>query len=581
MKMFNLFTRKSPNKVFFAILLGILAGLCYSLIIPLVMKVVSPDVSGLATVQSEKLMFWKWEVSDYQFAFFFVCLCLFILVSKSVSQVLLTQVSVAVTMDLRLDVYQRIFASSIATLEKLGPAKMMAILTTDVPRVSMGARMLPDLLTNLVTLVGMLGFLIYLNVEVFWFVMASIVFGIVTYQVPVFIARNYLIKSRKNLDGLHESIRGLLYGIKDLKLNRNKHTEYFEQELFTREQQIRRNDVTGQAILKTTVNYGDLISFFVIGIVSFIVINHSTMTRHELVGVIMALLYVTGPVAMLLNFLPQLSMARISLKRLNDLYKDLPAEAVDQDVHEVAPWESIKFNNVKYRYKSQHQDEQQEQGFEVGPVSFEIKKSEITFIVGGNGSGKSTLSKLISLHYRHDSGDICFGEQVLNDQSITSLRQQVSVIYSDYYLFTRLFGIDKSQLGEQLAEKVNHYLAAFDLEDKVSFSEDRFSTLDLSDGQRRRLALLVSFIENKELYIFDEWAADQDPRFKNIFYREILPALKAKGKAIVVVSHDDRYFDIADQVIQMESGKQVQQPATLDRIDEQSDAKKVTQLMTC
>jgi putative ATP-binding cassette transporter len=90
----------------------------------------------------------------------------------------------------------------------------------------------------------------------------------------------------------------------------------------------------------------------------------------------------------------------------------------------------------------------------------------------------------------------------------------------------------------------------------VTIKNQRFSTTTaLSSGQRRRLALLVVLLEDRPLCIFDEWAADQDPAFKRTFYYQILPALRAKQKAVVVISHDDRYFDVADRILVLEDGK--------------------------
>jgi len=55
--------------------------------------------------------------------------------------------------------------------------------------------------------------------------------------------------------------------------------------------------------------------------------------------------------------------------------------------------------------------------------------------------------------------------------------------------------------------------------------------------------------------VLDEWAAEQDPTFRRIFYREILSEMKKKGKTLIVVSHDDRYFDAADRILQIKDGK--------------------------
>ena len=112
---------------------------------------------------------------------------------------------------------------------------------------------------------------------------------------------------------------------------------------------------------------------------------------------------------------------------------------------------------------------------------------------------------------------------------------------------------------------INRLLKQLKLDHKVTVVNGVFSTLALSDGQRKRLALLVALMEDRDIYLFDEWAADQDPLFKEIFYRTILPELKTKGKVVAVISHDDRYFDVADRILTMEQGRLLPEASHAER----------------
>ena len=109
--------------------------------------------------------------------------------------------------------------------------------------------------------------------------------------------------------------------------------------------------------------------------------------------------------------------------------------------------------------------------------------------------------------------------------------------------------------GKDLDQRGNELLAKLHLQNKVKVQDGAFTTLTLSQGQRKRLALVVAYLENRPFLVFDEWAADQDPVFKEIFYHELLPELRAMGKTILVISHDDRYFHLADRLIRMENGR--------------------------
>jgi len=173
------------------------------------------------------------------------------------------------------------------------------------------------------------------------------------------------------------------------------------------------------------------------------------------------------------------------------------------------------------------------------------------FITGGNGSGKTTLAKLLLSLYIPKEGEIYLDGKVLTDETREQYRQLFSVVFSDFYLFESLFGLDSIYLDAN-AQK---YLAQLQLDHKVKVEDGVLSTIDLSQGQRKRLALLTAYLEDRPIYLFDEWAADQDPLFKEIFYYQLLPELKARGKALIVISHDDRYYQVADRVIKLEAGK--------------------------
>jgi putative ATP-binding cassette transporter len=172
------------------------------------------------------------------------------------------------------------------------------------------------------------------------------------------------------------------------------------------------------------------------------------------------------------------------------------------------------------------------------------------FLVGGNGSGKTTLLKLITALYPPDEGGIRVDDLVIGPTNAQSYRNLFSAIFSDFHLFEKLHG-----LGDATPERVNELLRRMELSDKTAFEGGRFTNINLSTGQRKRLALVVAYLEDKPVYLFDEVAADQDPHFRRYFYETMLPELKAKGRTIVVVSHDDRYFHLADRVLKMDDGK--------------------------
>ncbi|MCI2286142.1 ATP-binding cassette domain-containing protein [Colwellia sp. MSW7] len=392
------------------------------------------------------------------------------------------------------------------------------MLSTDIGNISMGARALPDLMINSVTLSGALAFLFFLNIDVFWLVIISVVIGTITYQLPAHIGNIFMRKSRNEIDLLYGNIHGLIYGAKELKLDWKKRSDFLLKDLMACEDNVIRADRRAKTIHIATNNYGELIIFFVIGCVAFIFVNYSAITTTELISITMILLYIGSPIGTIMNAIPRLAIAKISLKRINESLQLLPEEDEGNVLH-LPSWDSIHFKNICFQYKpSELNSSDNNKNFIVGPLNFSIKKGDVTFIVGGNGSGKSTTGKLLTLHYQAQTGEVFFDEERIDHKNLGAARQYISAIYSDYYLFNRLLGETNTELSE--IESLIHNLG---LSEKVSISENRFSTLSLSDGQRKRLALLVSCLDNRSLYLFDEWAADQDPEFKSIFYNLILP----------------------------------------------------------
>lgn len=545
MNLLKLFTDKAPNKVFLSMLLGALAGVSYALLIPIVLVSIGPN-GGETVLGTDMVRSFLWfEVSNYKFALLFASVCLFILACRSISGILLTRVALDAATELRIRTYRQIINAPIAELEKMGSSKLLVAITTDVSRIITGATVVPNILVSLVTLAGMLGYLLILSPDIFRIVMGAMVFGVVTYQIPMYIGNRYFARGRAYIDVLQESIRGLIYGAKELKLNKVKRDRYFDEILLASERQVLANTKLANTIVVASANYGDLLSFLVVGVLAYIFVSYYSVTTGTLVGSIMALLYITGPVTLILNSMPHIAMAKVSLRNIMRVFDTLSKEAAGEEIRPLPDWDAVRFTDVSYRYGDS------DGGFELGPISMEVVKGEVTFIVGGNGSGKSTLGKLLALHYDPTGGEIHFGDVRIDKNSLNSGRQYISAIFTDYYLFDRLL----SNLNELDEGMVGRYLRELEIDNKVRVENGRFSTIALSDGQKKRLALLVTFVEDRDVYIFDEWAADQDPMFKQVFYHHILPDLKARNKVVVVISHDDRFFHVADKLLMMEDGK--------------------------
>jgi putative ATP-binding cassette transporter len=208
---------------------------------------------------------------------------------------------------------------------------------------------------------------------------------------------------------------------------------------------------------------------------------------------------------------------------------------------------SIELRGVTHTYHR----ERENSNFILGPVDLIVQPGELLFIIGGNGSGKTTLVKLLTGLYIPEEGEIRLNGQAVNDATREYYRRHFSVVFSDFYLFESLLGLDTRQIDK----RARTYLSRLQLDHKVEVKNGVLSTTQLSQGQRKRLALLTAYLEDRPVYIFDEWAADQDPLFKEVFYLQLLPELKAQGKTVIVISHDDKYYQLADRIVKLDYGK--------------------------
>lgn len=550
-KLFEVLTTTSPNKVFLSMILGGLGGITYSIFVPLVLLSLQPSLSRILQPEANSTYWFMGmvEVSSPSQAQFFFITCLIILFCRGISGTLMTQVSTDSQVRLRKNMYGRISKLPIQKLDEIGPSRLITALNNDIQQIADGAAAIPIILIAMMTLFGMLGYLIYVRIEIFLFVIGLIAFGYLTYQIPVKFGTKHMSRGRDNFDQIQEGIKGLIYGAKELKLNTQKQEAFLSEELHRIENKFSASHKKGRTFIIFAMQYSNLISFFTIGAVTYVIANYYTLTRDDLLGAVMVLLYIMGPLTVLVNAVHPLVQANIAARKLNALYKNMPIETISATtVEQIDCQHTLEVKNLEYGYPASKDGEP---GFHVGPINLKLSRGEITYLVGGNGSGKTTLAKMLSLHYIPDNGDIYFDEQIVTKENRGICRQSISAIFSDFYLFKKLFGLS----GKELDSRAAKYLKLLGLEGKVTVKDGQFSSTSLSDGQKKRLALLVAYLEDRSIYIFDEWAADQDPEFKEIFYYHILPDLKKHNKMIIVITHDDRYFHLADNLVRMENGK--------------------------
>jgi putative ATP-binding cassette transporter len=257
-----------------------------------------------------------------------------------------------------------------------------------------------------------------------------------------------------------------------------------------------------------------------------------------------------GPLEVILNMVPNMNRALVSLQKVKHLGLELsaiPEREVVKPAFRTANWKSLELDGITHAYNRENTDNT----FTLGPINVKFQPQEVVFIVGGNGSGKTTLAKLLIGLYSPETGEIRLDGRSITDENREQYRQSFSVVFTDFFLFDSLLGLDHINIDGD----AQYYLEKLQLDQTVRVRDGVLSTINVSQGQRKRLALLTAYLEDRAIYLFDEWAADQDPVFKEIFYHQLLPELKARGKTVIVISHDDRYYHVADRIIKLDYGR--------------------------
>ena len=360
-------------------------------------------------------------------------------------------------------------------------------------------------------------------------------------------------EARDQEDELQRYYSAIASGAKELRIHRPRRyrmNTHRIQETADRISDIQVRSVNIYIVAKT---FGSMLFFVVIGLALAMQAYNPNPDPAVITGFVLVLLYMKGPLEHVVGYLPIIGKARIAFARITELSERFsspePHLLMDGSEAPTPVVHSLELRGVSYSPPPVEGS----QPFHLGPINLSIKQGDIVFIVGENGCGKTTLIKLLLGLYQPEAGEIRLNGETVTDPARDDYRQLFTTVFADYYLFDDLVQGSATQSLDSAAK----YLERLEIAHKVSVKDGVFSTTDLSTGQRKRLALVNAWLEERPVLVFDEWAADQDPAFRRVFYTELLPDLKRLGKTIIVISHDDRYFDIADQLVRLSAGKVV------------------------
>lgn len=465
------------------------------------------------------------------------------------SQTLLSRLSARAFFDLRQQLVEGISKLNVMQVDAMGRHRLYTALSRDVPAIHELVTVMPNYVFNFTVSAASLVYLALVSAKLFAVFAFFLILGLGVAKFAIADRAERRFQQRRGIeDELFKCYEAAIDGNKELKLNRWREDYFLNTELRSSAQRYRKATLAAEFFWNLSNNWSAALIFIGVGALLFSAPYLRIADRNAVITFVMVIFYMIGPLTILMNSFRVIHAAKVGLRRLEELDLD---SAVDEVTTTVAsgqdPFQSLSLRDVVFTYTS---PDSGTDGFTVGPLNLDLQRGELVFFIGGNGSGKTTAAKLLTGLYGRQGGNVLLNEQVVMDHP--AYLQMFSAVFQDYYLFDTL--IPKKD-GKLDASKLDAWLQKLKLTDKVTIEQGRLSTTRLSHGQRKRLALLVACCDDSEIYVFDEWAADQDPEFREFFYRDFLLELKHMGKTMIVVSHDDRYFHLADRLVKFEAGK--------------------------
>jgi putative ATP-binding cassette transporter len=456
---------------------------------------------------------------------------------------------------IRIRLMDQIRHSELLSIEGIGRARIVAAVTSDTAILTQASNMLAFTVQGAVLIVFVAIYVAFLSIAA---IVTTIV--IVSVAATIFHHKNRLLVSEKQRAAewerrLFDRLTDFLDGFKEVRLNRARSADLFGDAVDVSRTAANIKIKTQAETFKMIVT-SQISMYVLLGAVVFVAPQFSdTLGGVALTKTTTALMFIVGACFGLVQSIPILLNANAAADRIVQLEAAMRATArvEPREIPAAKRFSKIDMRKIMFRYV----DRFSETAFQIGPIDFTLRPGELVFITGGNGSGKSTFLRVLSGLYPPDSGEITLDGKHIDAYSRDEYRALMSAIFFDYHLFRRLYGVPGPEPGE-----VDRLLNLFRLADKTGVTDGEFSTLELSGGQRRRLALIVSLLEKRPILLLDEWTAEQDPEFRRKFYDELLPDLMKAGATVVVITHDDRYLDELDlpaRRIRMDEGRIVEQ----------------------
>jgi len=514
----------------FAIVLGLAAG-----------------ISGSACLMMLDAMTKRNGPVSRWWPFAFIAVCVLTYVLRIWADTIVASEAQKTMLEMRRHIAAHTLRLPLSVQERAGEHRILNALVDDVATVAAPIIALPQVTGSVIIVVASMSYLAHRSFELAVWTIGTMCVGLAATMYFVKCARRTMVAARARRDDLLRHFQSLVRGAKELKLNRRRSQAFLRDCIEATMQSMAVETVRTATMFSAARSCSYALLLMLMGLSLFAA--HAGGGGGDGAGSVLILSFLVAPVSSIVAFVPELARARVAADNLNGLGISIATgdAASEPAAMELAPgWARIELVDVTHSFKNDRGKSE----FTLGPVRLSIAAGELVFVTGGNGSGKTTLSKIIAGLYTPESGHVSIDGQTVTAWNLDAYRQNVSAVFFDFHLFDRLLGLD----AEVADGRLEHYVGVLGLASKVSFDGTSMSSTELSQGQRRRLALLSLILENRSLCIFDEWASDQDTYFREYFYERLLRDLRSSRRTAIVITHDDRYFHLADRIVRLERG---------------------------
>ncbi|EKC4925237.1 multidrug ABC transporter permease/ATP-binding protein [Campylobacter coli] len=472
--------------------------------------------------------------------FYFIVLLLIFFISSTIVELGLSIFGQNFIFKMQRRVVKQILDTPLLRVAKVGKARILASLGSDVRNISFGLLRLPDFLQSSILILCTSAYLCYLSPQIFTL---CAIWIIVVFTINNFLMMKvyaYFRKARENDDALQNNYQNILDGHKELLINRYRAKLYYEDEFESNARSKKKNSTLGNLFNNLSSNFTNVALLALVGVEFYLALEFKWASVAEATTIALSILFLRTPLVSMIGSFPTLLLAKIALDKIAKLELDDYKEHFEK-TNFIKDWRQISFKNTSFSY---------DDNFHLNPVNLDLKKGELIFLIGKNGSGKSTFCMLLTGLFKPSEGEIFVDDMKIDDDNLDVYRSLVSAVFSDFHLFTKTLA--KEKFADE--EKIASWLEFLELKGKTRVEDHELVLTKLSTGQKKRLAMLIALLEERDILVLDEWAADQDPVFRRFFYKKLLPLLKEQGKTIFAITHDDAYFDSADRIFLAEGG---------------------------